>query len=48
MIMKKLTFEEKYLQLKAQTEAAGMTVREVNGKIVVSRKAKKKPGTKAK
>ena len=39
---KKLTVSEKYRQLKAQTEAAGMKVEEVDGKIVVKRKAKKK------
>ena len=39
---KKLTASEKYRQLKAQTEAAGMQVEEVDGKIVVKRKAKKK------
>jgi hypothetical protein len=37
---KKLTTAEKYRQLKAQTEAAGMTVREVDGKIVVGRRRK--------
>lgn len=37
---KKLTASEKYAQLKAQTEAAGMKVREVDGKIVVERKRK--------
>jgi uncharacterized protein (DUF952 family) len=36
----KLTAEEKWNQLKRQTEAAGMTVKEVDGKIVVSRKKK--------
>jgi len=36
--MKKLTDAEKYRQLKAQTEKAGMTVREIDGKIVVSRR----------
>lgn len=41
MTTKKLTVEEKYRQLKAQTEAAGMTVKEVNGKIVVTRNKKK-------
>lgn len=41
MITKKLTVAEKYRQLKAQTEAAGMTVKEVNGKIVVTRNKKK-------
>lgn len=40
--MKKLTIEEKYRQLKAQTEAAGMTVKEVDGKIVVTRKTRKR------
>jgi len=34
----KLTVEQKYRQLKRQTEAAGMTVSERDGKIVVSRK----------
>jgi hypothetical protein len=37
---KPLTVAEKYKQLKAQTEKAGMKVSEVNGKIVVTRKAK--------
>lgn len=37
---KRLTSEEKYRQLKAQTEAAGMKVEEKNGKIVVSRRKK--------
>jgi len=37
---KKLTVAEKYAQLKAQTEAAGMKVKEVDGKIVVERKRK--------
>jgi hypothetical protein len=40
MTTKKLTVAEKYRQLKAQTEAAGMTVKEVNGKIVVTRNKK--------
>lgn len=35
---KKLTPAEKYRQLKAQTEAAGMRVTEKDGKIVVARK----------
>jgi hypothetical protein len=35
---KKLTDTQKYRQLKAQTEAAGMKVEEVDGKIVVRRK----------
>jgi len=34
----RLSDGEKYRQLKAQTEAAGMSVREKNRKIVVSRK----------
>ena len=37
---KPLTVAEKYKQLKAQTEKAGMKVSEVNGKIVVRRKSK--------
>lgn len=37
---KRLTAAEKYRQLKAQTEAAGMKVEEKNGKIVVSRRRK--------
>jgi hypothetical protein len=41
MATKKLTVAEKYRQLKAQTEAAGMTVKEVNGKIVVTRRKTK-------
>jgi hypothetical protein len=41
MASKKLTASQKYSQLKSQTERAGMTVKEVNGKIVVSRKRKK-------
>jgi hypothetical protein len=39
-MVKKLTAAEKYAQLKAQTEAAGMKVREVGGKVVVERKRK--------
>lgn len=42
MTVKKLTVAEKYRQLKAQTEAAGMKVEEVDGKIVVRRKPKAK------
>ncbi|MDB2405114.1 hypothetical protein N9W19_00240 [bacterium] len=38
---KKLTSAQKYNQLKKQTEAAGMKVKEVEGKIVVTRKKKK-------
>jgi hypothetical protein len=37
----RLTPAEKYRQLKAQTEAAGMKVEEKDGKIVVSRRRKK-------
>jgi uncharacterized protein (DUF302 family) len=40
--MKKLSYTEKYRQLKSQTEKAGMKVSEVDGKIVVTRKAKAK------
>lgn len=39
MAKKPLTAAEKYRQLKAQTESAGMKVEEVDGKIVVRRKA---------
>tara|TARA_R100000951_G_scaffold24586_3_gene20719 strand:- start:197 stop:322 length:126 start_codon:yes stop_codon:yes gene_type:complete len=39
---KKLTDAQKYQQLKRQTETAGMTVKEVDGKIIVSRKKRKK------
>jgi hypothetical protein len=39
--VKKLTAAQKYSQLKKQTQSAGMTVKEKNGKIVVSRKKKK-------
>ena len=38
---KKLTPSEKYNQLKKQTESAGMKVKEVDGKIVVTRKKKR-------
>jgi len=38
----KLTTAEKYQQLKKQTEAAGMTVKEKNKKLIVSRKKGKK------
>ena len=41
-MVKKLTDSQKYQQLKRQTERAGMTVKEVDGKIVVSRKKRKK------
>ena len=40
--MKKLTVAQKYAQLKRQTESAGMSVKEKNMKIVVSRKKKTK------
>ena len=40
-MVKKLTALQKYNQLKKQTESAGMTVKEKNKKIVVSRKKKK-------
>lgn len=33
-----MTVAEKYAELKRQTEAAGMSVREVDGKLVVTRK----------
>jgi hypothetical protein len=39
--MKKLTVEEKWKQLKRLTEEAGMTVTEIDGRIVVKRKPKK-------
>ena len=35
---KKMTAAEKYADLKRQTEQAGMTVTEKDGKLVVSRK----------
>lgn len=35
---KKMTVQQKYNSLKRQTERAGMTVREKDGKLVVSRK----------
>lgn len=41
-VTKKLTAAQKYAQLKAQTEAAGMKVEEVDGKIIVRRKPKAK------
>lgn len=46
--MKKLTVAQKYAQLKRQTESAGMTVIEKDGKLVVSRKRKKNAKSKAK
>lgn len=42
MPKEKLTAAQKYQQLKKQTEQAGMTVKEKNKKIVVSRKKKGK------
>lgn len=39
---KKMTDKQKYESLKRQTEEAGMTVREVNGRLVVSRRKKDK------
>jgi hypothetical protein len=38
MAEKRLTMAEKYRQLKAQTERAGMKVEEKDGRIVVTRK----------
>lgn len=38
---KKMTVAEKYAALKKQTEDAGMTVREVNGQLVVGRRKKR-------
>lgn len=38
---KKMTVAEKYAALKKQTEDAGMTVREVGGRLVVSRRKKR-------
>jgi hypothetical protein len=42
MVMKKLTVAQKYRQLKRQTERAGMKITEKDGKLIVSRKKKKK------
>lgn len=42
MAKKPLTAAEKYRQLKAQTERAGMKVEEVDGKIIVRRKPVRK------
>jgi len=36
--VKPLSVAEKYMQLKKQTEAAGMTVTEKDGRIIVSRR----------
>ena len=38
---KKMTVAEKYAALKKQTEQAGMSVREVAGRLVVSRRKKR-------
>lgn len=35
---RKMTFAEKYAELKRQTEAAGMAVREVGGRLLVSKR----------
>jgi hypothetical protein len=48
MAKKPLPVAEKYRQLKAQTEAAGMKVQEVDGKIVVRRKPPTRKTTKKK
>jgi hypothetical protein len=37
---KKLTVAEKYMQLKKQTEQAGMKIVEKDGKLIVTRKKK--------
>jgi len=42
----KLTAQQKYNQLKRQTEAAGMKVTEKDGKIVVTRKSRTSKGRK--
>lgn len=39
--MAKLSIAEKYKQLKRQTEKAGMSVFEKDGKLIVKRKKKK-------
>lgn len=39
---RKMTAAEKYAELKRQTEAAGMVVRELNGSLLVTRKTTKK------
>jgi hypothetical protein len=43
-VQKKMTTEQKYRSLKRQTEQAGMSVREQNGRLVVSRRKPKKNG----
>lgn len=42
MPIKKLTVAQKYRQLKKQTESAGMKITEKKGKLIVTRKGKKK------
>lgn len=42
MKKRKMTTQEKYSSLKRQTERAGMSVKEQNGKLVVRRKGKAK------
>jgi hypothetical protein len=39
--MAKLSITQKYKQLKKQTEKAGMSISEKNGKLIVKRKRKK-------
>lgn len=39
---KKMTVAQKYRSLKRQTEAAGMSVIEKDGKLVITRKRKKR------
>jgi hypothetical protein len=39
--MAKLSIAQKYRQLKKQTEKAGMSISEKNGKLIVKRKNKK-------
>ena len=41
-VTKPMTDKQKYEALKRQTEEAGMTVREVAGRLVVSRPKKRK------
>lgn len=39
---KRMTLAQKYASLKRQTEAAGMTVTEKDGRLIVTRKGKGK------
>ena len=39
---KKMTVAQKYAELKRQTEQAGMTVKEMDGRLIVERKKKTK------